>query len=65
MLGMHLSIDGKAVVAECMRRVMLTNSTGDNVLRFMPAMTVTKKEIDLAMEIVEEAFAAVARAKKL
>ena len=65
LLGMHLSIDGKAGVAECMRRGMLTNSTGDNVLRFMPAMTVTKKEIDLAMEIVEEAFAAVARAKKL
>lgn len=61
MLGMHLSIDGKAVVAECLKRGMLTNATGDNVLRFMPAMTVKKAEIDRAMAIVEEAFAAVVR----
>ena len=64
MLGMHLSIDGKAVVAECLKRRMLTNSTGDNVLRFMPAMTVTKAEIDRAIKIVEEAFAAVTRARR-
>lgn len=63
MLGMHLSIDGKAVVAECLKRRMLTNSTGDNVLRFMPAMTVTKAEIDRAMKIVEEAFDAVTCAR--
>ncbi len=61
MLGMQLSIDGKAVVAECLKRGMLTNATGDNVVRFMPAMTVTKAEVDRAMAIVEEAFAAVVR----
>ena len=44
-----------------MKRRMLTNSTGDNVLRFMPAMNVTKAEVDRAMKIVEEAFAAVVR----
>jgi acetylornithine/N-succinyldiaminopimelate aminotransferase len=64
MLGMHLSIDGKAVVAECLKRRMLMNSTGDNVLRFMPAMTVTKAEIDRAIKIVEEAFAAVTRSRR-
>ena len=61
MLGMHLGIDGKTVVAECLKRGMLTNSTGDNVLRFMPAMTVKKQEIDRAIEIVDEVFASISR----
>ena len=56
MLGMQLGIDGKKVVAECLRRRMLTNCTGENVLRFMPAMTVKKEEIDRAVRIVEEVF---------
>ncbi|MEJ2744981.1 MAG: aspartate aminotransferase family protein, partial [bacterium] len=60
MLGMHLGIDGKTVVAECLKRGMLTNSTGDNVLRCMPAMTVTKDEIDRAMRIMDEVFAEIA-----
>jgi acetylornithine/N-succinyldiaminopimelate aminotransferase len=56
MLGMQLGIDGKMVVAECLKRGMLTNSTGDNVLRCMPAMTVTKAEIDRAIRIMDEVF---------
>ena len=62
MLGMQLGIDGKMVVAECLKRGMLTNSTGDNVLRCMPAMTVTKAEIDRATRIMDEVFGAIARA---
>ncbi|MCX6353885.1 MAG: aspartate aminotransferase family protein [Candidatus Aureabacteria bacterium] len=61
MLGMHLAIDGKMVVAECLKRGMLTNSTGDNVLRLMPAMTVKKQEIDRAMSIVGDVFDVVAK----
>lgn len=57
MLGMQLGIDGTMVVAECLKRGMLTNSTGGNVLRFMPAMTVKKQEIDRAIKIVDEVFA--------
>ncbi|MCX6357098.1 MAG: acetylornithine transaminase [Candidatus Aureabacteria bacterium] len=59
MLGMHLGIDGKAVVAECLKRGMLINATGDNVLRMMPAMTVKRNEIDRAIKIVEDVFRAV------
>lgn len=64
MLGMQLSIDGKKVVAECLKRGMLINSTGDNVLRFMPAMTVKKSEIDRALDIVRKVFAAVERKRR-
>lgn len=60
MLGMHLAIDGKMIVAECMKRGVLTNSTGDNVLRLMPAMTVKKEEIDRAIGIIREIFTTVA-----
>ena len=62
MMGMRLAIDGTMVVAECLKRGMLTNSTGDNVLRFMPAMTVKKQEIERAIRIVDEVFGAVVRA---
>ena len=62
MMGMRLTIDGTMVVAECLKRGMLTNSTGDNVLRFMPAMTVKKQEIERAIRIVDEVFGAVVRA---
>ena len=62
MLGMQLGIDCKMVVAECLKRGMLTNSTGDNVLRCMPAMTVTKAEIDRATRIMDEVLGAIARA---
>jgi acetylornithine/N-succinyldiaminopimelate aminotransferase len=62
MMGMRLAIDGTMVVAECLKRGMLTNSTGDNVLRFMPAMTVKKQEMERAIRIVDEVFGAVVRA---
>jgi len=62
MMGMRLALDGTMVVAECLKRGMLTNSTGDNVLRFMPAMTVKKQEIERAIRIVDEVFGAVVRA---
>ncbi|MDD5557342.1 MAG: aspartate aminotransferase family protein [bacterium] len=61
MLGMQLSIDAPAVVAACLRRGMLTNATGDNVLRFMPAMTVTAREIDEGTGIVRAVFDETAR----
>lgn len=64
MLGMELDIDGKRVVDECLKRGMLTNYTGKNVLRFMPAMTIKEKEIDTAMAIVEEVFNCIEKGEK-
>jgi predicted acetylornithine/succinylornithine family transaminase len=64
MLGMQLAVDGKTVVAECLKRGMLTNATGDNVLRFMPAMTVKKAELDRAVGIVRNVFSAMEKRRR-
>jgi acetylornithine/N-succinyldiaminopimelate aminotransferase len=44
--GVELDIDGKAVVADCLARGLLINCTGDRVLRFVPPLIITEREID-------------------
>ncbi len=56
MIGVELNHPGKAVVERCMEQGLLINCTHDTVLRIMPALTVSKKEIDRAMAIVEGAL---------
>ncbi len=56
MLGVELSIEGKPVVEKCMARGLLINCTHDKVLRLMPALTVTRKEIDKAVAILAKAL---------
>ncbi len=56
MLGMELEIEGKAVVAKCRELGLLINCTHDKVLRLMPALNITKKEIDKAAAILEKAI---------
>jgi acetylornithine/N-succinyldiaminopimelate aminotransferase len=56
MLGVELTKEGKQVVDKCMERGLLINCTHDKVLRLMPALNITKKEIDKAMAILEEAL---------
>jgi len=54
MAGVELSIPGKAVVEKCMESGLLINCTHDTVLRLMPALNITKKEIDKAVKILGE-----------
>ena len=53
MVGAELTTTGDAVVAGCMDKGLLINCTAGNVLRFLPAMTVSKEEIDQAADILE------------
>jgi len=53
MLGMELSIPGKPIVEDCVKQGLLINCTQENVLRIMPAMIVTKKQIDTAINILD------------
>ncbi len=53
MAGIELTIPGKPVVALCAQKGLLINCTHDTVLRIMPALNVTKKEIDKALGILE------------
>jgi len=52
MAGVELHIEGKAVVEKCLQKGLLINCTHDKVLRLMPALNISKKEIDKAMGIL-------------
>lgn len=54
MLGVELSIEGKQIVEKCREQGLLINCTHDKVLRLMPALNITKNEIDKALKILED-----------
>jgi len=54
MLGVELTIPGKEIVEKCFKEGLLINCTHDKVLRIMPGMIVTKKQIDKAIEILDK-----------
>ncbi len=54
MLGIELNSPGKDVVEECLERNLLINCTHDTVLRLMPALNITKREIDKAIGILDK-----------
>lgn len=47
------------VVDEAFKRGVLLLGAGKNVLRFMPALTLTREEADVALDVVEESLQAV------
>ncbi|MCX5712786.1 MAG: aspartate aminotransferase family protein [Candidatus Omnitrophica bacterium] len=53
MVGVELNQEGKAIVQACMEKGLLINCTHDTVLRIMPALNVTKNEINKAIKILE------------
>ncbi len=53
MAGVELSIEGKAIVESCIKKGLLINCTHDKVLRLMPALNITKKEVDKTMGILD------------
>jgi len=54
MLGVELNIEGKQIVQKCIEQGLLINCTHDKVLRLMPALNITKNEIDKAVSILED-----------
>jgi acetylornithine/succinyldiaminopimelate/putrescine aminotransferase len=53
-IGLELSIKGEDIYKECLKEGLLINCTQDTVLRIMPPMTVTKKDVDKAMAILDK-----------
>ncbi len=53
MIGMELLIEGKQIVEACFKERLLINCAHGNVLRLMPGMIVTKRQIDRAVEILD------------
>jgi len=56
MCGLELERDGLPIVEACIKRGLLLNCTHGSVLRIMPALGVSKKEIDKGMSILNKVF---------
>ncbi len=52
--GIELSIEGKPVVQDCLTRRVLINCTMDCVLRLIPPLIVTQKEIDQLLKVLSD-----------
>jgi len=53
-IGIDISIEGSPIVNACMDRGLLMNCTGGSVLRFVPPLTITEKDVDAAVAILGE-----------
>jgi len=63
MIGIELKIEGKEVFEECFKNGLIINCTQGNILRFMPALNVTKKQANKALYILEKALEKVTKIK--
>jgi len=54
--GMELDIDAKTVVSDCLTRGLLINNTSERVLRFVPPLIITQREIDRLIEVLSQVF---------
>jgi len=57
LIGVELFRDCAPIVTACIDRGVLINCTAGNVLRFMPPLIVTEKEIDHLLDVLEQVFA--------
>lgn len=56
-LGMELFKEGKAVVESCLKDKVIINCTAGNVIRLVPPLIVSKKEIDMVVQALDKALA--------
>jgi len=54
MIGIELSVDGRPIVDACRAKRLLINCTQGTVLRLLPAMTITRAQLDQALGILED-----------
>ncbi len=54
LLGMELSVEGKDIISGCQEQGLLLNCVNNKVLRFIPPLTVTRAEVDHALDILEK-----------
>jgi acetylornithine/N-succinyldiaminopimelate aminotransferase len=54
MIGIELATDAAEVVQQCLARQLLVNATQGNVIRLLPAMTLTEQQAEQSIEILSE-----------
>ncbi len=60
MIGMELAKPGAEIVDLCRERHVLINCTHKNVLRLMPAINVSKAEIDRVVDVIDKVLSGIA-----
>jgi acetylornithine/N-succinyldiaminopimelate aminotransferase len=58
MIGIELSVEGAALVDQCLKRGLLINCTHGTVLRLLPALNLTNEQLDEGCAILEEVLLA-------
>ncbi len=58
MVGIELSCDGAPVVDQCLARGLLINCTHGNVIRLLPALTLTDEQLHAGCDILDEVLSA-------
>ena len=56
MIGMEMKSKASDIQKNCLENGLLVNLTAEKVLRFLPALTISRKIIDDALSILEEAI---------
>ena len=59
MRGLQLAIDAAPIVETARQRGLLVNRTNEKVVRMLPPLTIEAADIDRAVDILDEVFAAV------
>jgi predicted acetylornithine/succinylornithine family transaminase len=57
LVGVDVGEEAAAVAAVCRERGLLVNAVGEHTLRFLPPLTVTEEETDLALAILDQVLA--------
>ncbi len=58
LLGLKLKADGDPFVYKCLQKGILINCVQGNILRFVPPLIITEKEIDALVKCLDEILAA-------
>jgi len=53
MLAVKLNIDAAGIVGECLKQGLLVNSTGGQVMRFVPPLIITEQDIDQTVAVLD------------
>jgi len=59
MAGIELTIPGADIAAKCLKKGLIVNCTHNTVVRMLPMLTITKKDIDNAIKIIDEVLSEV------
>ena len=56
MIGLELAVDGTSIVGDCMQKGLLLNCTQGNIVRLLPAMTLTDQELKEGCDILADSL---------